>query len=127
MHQHPNWTTRRGHAYQREAVCPLAFGKPGVEVGTRPSRNSLMFSLSWMIAPSMRMTGSFPCGIFRGSERYSSRYSRPDMLSSMIARATLHRLDSIGRKLCYSLHLLTGLGFVFSQPIDHGWWPAAKG
>ena len=30
-------------------------------------------------------------------------------------------------KLSYSLHLLIGLVFVFSQPIDHGGWSAAKG
>ncbi|WP_123628189.1 hypothetical protein [Phaeobacter inhibens] len=31
------------------------------------------------------------------------------------------------RKLSYSLPLLTELGCVFSQPIDHGWRSAAKG
>jgi hypothetical protein len=36
-------------------------------------------------------------------------------------------LDSFWRKLSYSLLLLIGLGFVFSQPIDHGWGLAAKG
>jgi hypothetical protein len=36
-------------------------------------------------------------------------------------------LDRIWRDLGYSLLLLIGLGFVFSQPIDHGWWFAAKG
>jgi hypothetical protein len=36
-------------------------------------------------------------------------------------------LDKISRNLSYSLLLLIGLVFVFSQPIDHGWWLAAKG
>ncbi|VVT17745.1 conserved hypothetical protein [Roseovarius sp. EC-HK134] len=36
-------------------------------------------------------------------------------------------MDSIWRKLSYSLHLLIGLGFVFSQPIEHGGWSTAKG
>ena len=36
-------------------------------------------------------------------------------------------MDRIWRKSSYSLHLQIGLGFVFSQPIDHGGWPAAKG
>jgi hypothetical protein len=36
-------------------------------------------------------------------------------------------LDRIWRKLSYLLHLLTGLGFVFSQPIDHGRGLSAKG
>jgi len=36
-------------------------------------------------------------------------------------------LDSFQRDLSYSLLLLTGLGYVFSQPVDHGWGFAAKG
>lgn len=36
-------------------------------------------------------------------------------------------LDRVPRKLSYSLLLLTGFGFVFSQPTDHGWGFAAKG
>jgi len=36
-------------------------------------------------------------------------------------------LDSFRRDLSYFLLLLIGLGFIFSQPIDHGWRFAAKG
>jgi hypothetical protein len=46
---------------------------------------------------------------------------------TVYAGATPHLLDSIWRKLSYSLHLLIGLGFVFSQPTKHGGWSAAKG
>jgi len=36
-------------------------------------------------------------------------------------------LDRIWLDLSTSLHLLIGLMHFISQPIDHGWWPAAKG
>jgi len=36
-------------------------------------------------------------------------------------------LDSFRRDLSHSLLLLIGLGFVYSQAIDHGWMFAAKG
>jgi hypothetical protein len=60
---------------------------------------------------------------------------KKELLEHLRARRTVRRsrlsyspsLDSFWRKLSYSLHLLIGLGFVFSQPIDHGRWPAAKG
>ena len=35
-------------------------------------------------------------------------------------------MDSFCLKLSYSRLLLIGFGFVFSQPIDHGWGFAAK-
>ena len=35
-------------------------------------------------------------------------------------------MDSFRRGLSYSLLLLIVLGFIFSQPIDHGWGFAAK-
>ena len=41
--------------------------------------------------------------------------------------ATPQCSDSFRRKLSYSLLLLIGLGFVFSQPVDHGGRLAAKG
>ena len=46
---------------------------------------------------------------------------------SLLRVIELLPIDSIWRKLSYSLHLLIGLGFVFSQPIDHGGRSAAKG
>jgi hypothetical protein len=36
-------------------------------------------------------------------------------------------LDNFRRRLSYFLLLLIRLVFFFSQPIDHGWWFAAKG
>jgi hypothetical protein len=36
-------------------------------------------------------------------------------------------LDGFQRNLGYSLLVLIGLGFFYSQPTDHGGWLAAKG